>query len=116
MKRPDGALEDAVLRVLWDAEVPLPPADILDQTGLDLAYTSIATVLVRLLEKGLVRRQPRGKAFAYEAAISEGELAAQRIGAVLDQMPSRKVALAGFVQSLGKRDARLLRSLLEDQP
>ncbi len=102
------------MQVLWAAEEPLAPAEILSRSGLDLAYTSVATVLTRLAEKGLVRRHPGNRGFRYEAAVDEGTLAARRIGAVLDAMPSRKRALAGFAQSLGKRDARLLRAMLED--
>jgi hypothetical protein len=42
-------------------------------------------------------------------------LIAQRMSAVLAQSSNPNVALAGFVSQLGKRDARLLRSLLESQ-
>ena len=66
MRRPDGALEDDIMRALWDADEPLLPAEILNRTGLELAYTSIATVLTRLLEKGLVHREPDGRAFRYQ--------------------------------------------------
>ena len=113
MRRPDGALEDDILRALWDADVALLPAEILAQTGLDLAYTSIATVLTRLLDKGLVSREPDGRAFRYRAAFGEGELAAQRIAVILSHTTDRRGALAGFVNGLGKRDAATLRALLD---
>ncbi len=112
MRRPDGALEDDVLRAMWDSGEALLPAEILEKTGLDLAYTSIATVLTRLLEKGLVEREPEGRAFRYRAAFDEGELAAKRIGVILSHTSDRNAALAGFVSTLGKRDAATLRSLL----
>ncbi len=113
MRRPDGALEDDIMRVLWDANGALLPAEILEQTGLELAYTSIATVLTRLLEKGLVHREPDGRAFRYRPALGEGELAAQRIAGILRHTNDRRGALAGFVSGLGKRDAATLRALLE---
>lgn len=113
MRRPDGALEDEVMRVLWDAEETLLPAEILERSGLDLAYTSIATVLSRLLEKGLVQREPEGRAFRYSPAIEEGELAAKRIATILAHTNDRRGALAGFVNGLGKRDSAILRALLD---
>lgn len=113
MRRPDGALEDDIMRALWDADEALLPAEILAETGLELAYTSIATVLTRLLEKGLVTREPDGRAFRYRPALGEGELAAQRIAVILSHTNDRRGALAGFVNGLGRRDAATLRALLD---
>ena len=115
MRRPDGALEEDLLRVLWDAGEPLLPAEILDHSGLELAYTSIATVLTRLLEKGLVSREADGRAFRYRATFTEGELAAQRINVILQHTSDRRGALAGFVKELGRRDAATLRALLDGE-
>ena len=115
MRRPDGALEDDILRVLWQADEPLLPAEILERSGLSLAYTSVATVLTRLVEKGIVERQPAGRAFRYRAALSERQLAGQRIEAILTHANDREGALAGFVDKLSKRDTALLRKLLKNQ-
>lgn len=113
MRRPDGALEDDIMRALWDAGDSLLPAEILQRTGLDLAYTSIATVLTRLMDKGLVSREPVGRAFRYRPSLGEGELAAQRIAVILRHTNDRRGALAGFVNGLGKRDTATLRALLD---
>jgi predicted transcriptional regulator len=114
-RRPDGALEDAVMRVLWASPEALLPATIRDELPMELAYTSVATVLGRLVEKGLVGREPTGNAFRYSAFVDEGTLTAQRMRAVLDQSSNHRTALAGFVNQLGTRDARLLRALLDEQ-
>jgi predicted transcriptional regulator len=79
----------------------------------ELAYTSVATVLTRLLDKGLVCREPDGRAFRYRPALQEGELAAQRIAVILSHTNDRRGALAGFVNGLGKRDTATLRALLD---
>lgn len=112
-KRPDGALEHDILAVLWAAEGPLQPSDIKDRLALQLAYTSVATVLSRLHVKGLVIRTESGRAFAYEAAVDEAELAARRIGDVLSTVSDREAVLAGFVRTLSKKEAKALRSLLD---
>jgi len=114
-KRPDGALEHDILAVLWAADGPLQPSDVRDRLDVPLAYTSVATVLSRLHVKGLVTRTESGRAFAYQAAVDEAQLAARRIGAVLSTVTDREAVLAGFVRSLSKKDAKALRALLDGQ-
>jgi predicted transcriptional regulator len=82
---------------------------------MELAYTSVATVLVRLVEKGLVTRAQAGNAFVYSAGVDEATLVAQRMAAVLGQSSDRTSALAGFVSQLGKRDVALLRRYLDQE-
>ena len=113
-RRPDGALEHEIMRVLWQARRPLQPSAVQSRLGGDLAYTSVATVLGRLHAKGLVSRKEAGRAFAYEAAIAEAEWAARRIGDVLSTASDRAAVLAGFVGTLSKREARALRALLDE--
>lgn len=113
-KRPDGALEHDIMKVLWAADRPLQPGDVKELLDIDLAYTSVATVLTRLHAKGLVDRAEVGRAFAYSPVVAESELTARRIGEVLASTTDRSAALAGFVRSLSKRDAKALRALLDD--
>jgi predicted transcriptional regulator len=113
-KRPDGALEHDIMTILWAATEPLQPADVKSRLGTDLAYTSIATVLVRLRAKGLVERLPAGRAFAYRALVDEAHLAARRIDDVLASANDRNAVFAKFVGSLSKRDAKALRKMLDD--
>jgi predicted transcriptional regulator len=111
-KRPDGTLEHDVLSVLWRTKAPLQPAEVQQQLVGDLAYTSVATILSRLHAKGLVSRRAAGRAFVYEAAVPEPELAARRINDILSSTDDRTAALAGFVGTLSNRDRDALRALL----
>ena len=111
-RRPDGALEAEVLGVLWRADRPLTPGEVRSQLDRDLAYTTVMTVLGRLHEKGMLRRTQRGRAFAYTALMSESELTARRMGEALAATRDRMSALAGFVGGLSKRDAELLRKVV----
>ncbi len=112
-RRPDGALEHDVLRVLWAADSPLLPAEINERLDAGYAYTSIATILTRLQAKGLVTRTASGRAYAYEAALQESELAARRIGELLDSSSDRSQVLAEFISTLSSRDTKAVRSMLE---
>jgi predicted transcriptional regulator len=112
-RRPDGALEHDVLQVLWSADGPLSPAEINERLDAGYAYTSIATILTRLQAKGLVTRTPIGRAFAYEAAVGEAELAAQRIGELLDSSTDRTQVLAKFIDTLSPRELKAVKSMLD---
>ena len=111
-KRPDGALEHDIMAVLWAAESALMPGEIKSRLSIELAYTSVATVLGRLHTKGLVRRTEAGRAFAYEACIDESQLAVRRIGEVLSSASDKGQVLAGFVGSLSKKELKALRAML----
>jgi predicted transcriptional regulator len=113
-KRPGGALEHDIMAVLWSAQGPLLPGEIKDRLKIELAYTSVATVLGRLHTKGLVGRTEVGRAFAYAPIVNEAELAARRIGVVLSSASDRTAVLSGFVGSLSKRDAKALRRMLDE--
>lgn len=112
-RRATGALEQEVLLQLWAFGRPATPAEVLEELGEDLAYTTIMTVLTRLWQKGLVRRQRSGRAFAYEPEFSEAELTAKRMRASLESTSDRRAALSRFVSELSAREARTLRTLLD---
>ena len=115
-RRPDGALESSIMSVLWAADEPLPPNEIRDRLDLDLAYTTVTTVLGRLQTKGLVARiDEGGRAYLYRAAVAESELAVRRMSEVLSGASDREQVLAGFIGALSKKDAKALRRLLGDQ-
>ncbi|MFW2333985.1 BlaI/MecI/CopY family transcriptional regulator [Ilumatobacter sp.] len=113
-RRADGELENDVLRALWQLDRPAAPSDVIDEMQTDLAYTSIATILTRLCDKGLATRTRAGRAYVYAAASSEATLAAQRIRSILDAASDRQTALAGFAQSLDPADAAQLAALLKE--
>ncbi|MER3410718.1 MAG: hypothetical protein C4306_11720, partial [Thermoleophilia bacterium] len=52
-----GALEAEVLDILWSADRPLSVHEIsAGLTGRPRAYTTVMTILTRLVDKGLVER------------------------------------------------------------
>ena len=71
-RRPDGTLEADVLQALWALDRPASPGDVIEQMQTDLAYTSIATILGRLCDKGLAERHRQGRSFVYAAGRERG--------------------------------------------
>jgi len=69
-----------VLEALWKA--PAAPNELqerLARNGPDWAYTTVQTLLHRLLEKGFVTRKKSGVAQIYTAAVDKDELVARHV-------------------------------------
>lgn len=113
-RRADGELEQLVLAVLWDGDGPMSPAQVRAELGSGLAYTSIATILTRLLAKGHVRRSARGRSFVYVAAVTRDEWNSARMADALGRSEDRSAALAHFVGRLGKKEIAALKKALEE--
>lgn len=123
-KRANGALESEVLGVLWAADEPLTPAQVqqaLTDSGVPvLAYTTVATILIRLLEKNQVRREAAGRGHAYTPTRDAAQDAAQRMRNVLDDVVNTGVdqtsVLQHFLAGMPDADpaARQLRQQLQE--
>ncbi len=114
VRRPMGSLEADVLACLWKADHPLTPAEVRDQLQGELAYTTVATILVRLSDKSLVSRERSGKVYLYAPKIQEAYLAARRMHDALKKADNRREALSRFVDTLTTRETNALRRILED--
>ena len=66
------------------------------------AYTTVQTVMNRLVERGLLARKRVGKAFAYRARLDEHEYIARTMGERLAgaSPATRKAALVSLVEGL----------------
>ena len=115
-RRAAGELEAAVLAVLQDARVSLSPAEVREQIGAGLAYTTVVTILSRLHAKGVLERSKSGRSYRYAPVADQPGLAARRMVRVLDDEPDREAVLARFVSTLSDSDEDLLRRMLGDTP
>ena len=112
-----GDLERRVMDVLWDRHAPLSVRQV--HTALaserDLAYTTVMTVLVRLVDKGLAERELHGRAWHYRPSRSREALTADAMHSALgDGAGDRSAALLAFVEKVSTDEAALLRRALGD--
>ena len=115
-KLPHGELESLVMNVLWDSTGALTPAAVRERLEpRDLAYTTVMTILVRLLDKGLVERDRAGRAYAYRPRQSREERAAQRMRELLTATGDHSVVLSQFVASLPPEQVAELRRALDGE-
>ncbi|MFB7499097.1 BlaI/MecI/CopY family transcriptional regulator [Streptomyces sp. NPDC056161] len=112
-RRAQGALETQVLAALHEAGGPVTAGWVQDRLAAGLAYTTVMTVLARLLAKDAVTRRREGRSFVWLPAADEAGLAALKMHRVLDGERDRKAVLASFVTTLPQDDEQLLRELLD---
>jgi len=113
--------ELAVLEALWKA--PGAPNELqqrLARTGPDWAYTTVQTLLHRMLRKGFVARRREGVAQIYSAAVDRDELLARHVSDLADRLCAGAVSplLLSLVrtQRFSKSELARFRALLEQDP
>jgi predicted transcriptional regulator len=105
-----GELENRVLEQLWVSGGWLSGREVWERLGGGTrAYTTVMTVLGRLVDKGLVERKEEGRAHLYRAAGNPDELTAHAIRSLLSMTKDPRAALAYFVSDLD--DPELLSEL-----
>lgn len=99
-----GDLQEQVMRVMWriergsveDVRAGLPRR----RRG---AYTTVQTILNRLVTRGLLRRDKQGKAFIYSPKVSEADYVARSLNRTLSDA-SEKARLAALANLVGGLD------------
>lgn len=109
-----GSLERAVLEQLWAQDDGATPAEIREALDGDIGYTTVATILTRLAQKGQVERERAGRGFRYRALSTEAELAARRMQDALKPVQDRSLVLSRFVDGQTDGDEQALRQILDE--
>lgn len=70
-----GDLEKAIMEVLWEQNREVTGREVFEEIERKkpVAFTTVLTVIERLLKKGLVKRMKKGKLFVYTPTISRDE-------------------------------------------
>jgi predicted transcriptional regulator len=108
------------MALLWASAEPLTPgqvqAALAQSHGGDspaLAYNTVLTILTRMHDKGLLQREPSGRAHAYRPTHDAATAAATQMRAVLDGPGDRQAVLQQFADRLDAADVAVLRAMLE---
>ncbi|MFJ2116596.1 BlaI/MecI/CopY family transcriptional regulator [Streptomyces sp. NPDC087850] len=113
-RRGQGQLEAQVLAVLGSATAPVAATWVQERLDGELAYTTVITILTRLLGKQAVTRSRSGRSFLWTPVADEAGLTALRMRRLLDERDDRDAVLSSFVSALSPHDEQVLRSLLRD--
>ena len=96
-KRPNlrlGVLQLKIMKVLWEVG-RASVAEVHEQLSADrLAYTTVATMLRKMEDRGLVRHDEADRRFIYEAAVGEDEVTRSMSDDFLDRLFEGSLATA----------------------
>jgi predicted transcriptional regulator len=113
---PSDELEYDILARLWEVGVG-SVRELHERLGArdGLAYTTTAKVVDRLREKGLIERQPRGRAFIYRPRVAREEVenarARKAVYRLFGAAPAPHAAVAALVDAVDAVDPKLLDEL-----
>ena len=102
-----GDLQDEVMQIMWRlGESTVDDVREAQPERSRCAYTTIQTVMNRLLDRGLLERRKRSKAFVYKPQFDESELVARSIGDRLATASAgaRRAALLQLVEGLDQEE------------
>ena len=80
-----GDLQLRIMRVLWKLG-PACVADVQQELGDRLAYTTVATMLRKMEDRGLVRHRQQQRRFIYQAAVSDDDVTRSMADDLVDRL------------------------------
>jgi predicted transcriptional regulator len=109
-----GELERRVMDLLWEEPGrELTGRDVADQLS-EYAYTTVATVLDRLKQKGLLRRRADGRTHLFSATGTEASHASMLMREALGAAGDPYATLTRFVQTVSASEVEVLRRALDE--
>ncbi len=76
-----GNLESEVMDIVWQSHSPISVREVTEslQTKRSIAYTTIMTIMGRLVEKGLLSRRLYGTSYLYQPRLSREKFMAKAV-------------------------------------
>lgn len=113
-----GQLESAIMERMWSRSESASVRDILVdlQREREIAYMTVKTVMDTLHRKGLLSREPDGRAFRYRTTRTREQYTATHMGEVLASGSDRKATLLHFLEQIPAEDLAELREVLNRAP
>lgn len=111
-----GELETRVMELVWKLG-PVSVRDVLNNINCcdrKLAYTTVMTVMSRLYEKGILKRESKNDAYIYTAVQDKKSFVESISKTIIDNLISRfgaDVAVAGFMDVIEVSDKKTSKEL-----
>ena len=110
-----GDLEADIMELAWEKS-PVSVRDMHERLARNrpLAYTTVMTVMSRLSEKGLLKRQQQGRAYLYVPSCTRDEFCEDAVSTVMRGLLGGfgEPVLTNFVDTVGAQDAAKLDELM----
>ena len=114
-----GCLEQKIIDILWQSDVPLKPSEVLRKLDGKHAYTTIMTVLKRMADKKVLSREMVGKAFVYKPVANKEKYIKNSLTDIYGSLMNTygELAISQFVDivNTNKSDMDILKLYLEQK-
>lgn len=81
-----GGLEQKIMETLWSSDVPLKPSEVLAKIDGKNAYTTIMTVLKRMTDKKIVKREMKDRVYYYQADKEKCDFASEALSDLFERL------------------------------
>ena len=112
-----GTLESDVMEVVWQS---LEPVSVKDVYGVlhkkrQIAYTTVMTIMLRLVEKGVLTRNLEGQRYLYQPKLARKQFIANAVHGIFSTAVSTlgDEALTHFIKEIQKINPKKRRELLK---
>jgi len=115
-----GPLEADIMQVVWQKQ-RVTVQDVFEALSAErsIAYNTIMTVMTRLAQKGILKRQKEGRAYLYFPAATKSEVARGMLQYIIDKIfgGSRAPVFSHLVEdkSLSDEELRCLEELVREK-
>ncbi len=121
MRHTLGDLQHAIMKVLWErGEATSAEVHAALRAERGLAFTTIATMLRKMEDKGVVAHRPDGRQFIYRPVVSEDQVRRSMVGELVARLfegdPKALVAHLVSEHEIDAAELDHLRRRLDDHP
>lgn len=112
-----GDLETLVMEIVWRAERPISISNVVKVLSKKrkIAYTTIMTIMGRLVDKGVLIRKLEGKNYLYQPKVTKEKFVAKAVHNIFTSTISTlgQEAVTYFAKEIQKLNPKKRRELLE---
>lgn len=112
-----GELEKEIMEVVWKNKEPITVRFVLESITKNrkIAYTTVMTIMGRLVKKGYLKTEALGKAYIYKAILSKDKFLTKITRQIIRNFVSSfgQSAVANFTQEIAKISPAKRRELIK---
>ncbi len=112
-----GELESEIMEIIWRRQDATSVKDVAEILGKrrKIAYTTVMTIMARLVEKGVLVRHLRGASYLYKPKVTKEQFIARAVHGIFSSAVSTlgEEVLAHFIKEIQKISPKKRQQLLK---
>ncbi len=112
-----GDLESEVMKIVWRKQAPIAVREVAEKLRKkrEIAYTTVMTIMGRLVKKGLLTRKLQGISYLYETRVTRDKFIANTVHGIFTSTLSAlgSASAAYFIKEIQKLPSKKRRELIK---